>query len=149
MVTTAVRTAAVAYTLKTIGGATCAMEREANTSASLLRNGAKRIRSKDAKARRATHLNGFVSTNTMDLFPSLPITKSPKLLWIERHRIRVGFHHLDINGNTWSAFKEFQGEEEIPVEFRRKHFGRGPTEDAALTALALAAGIRLWFEPQD
>jgi hypothetical protein len=66
----------------------------------------------------------------MDLFPSLPITKSPKLLWMERHKIAVypsndGSEYLAGNGTITKA---------------------GDTEDAALTALALAAGIKLWNE---
>jgi hypothetical protein len=84
----------------------------------------------------------------MDLFPSLPITKSPKLLWMERHNIKTAQQNEDEDGNTW--FAVFCDPDEDPYDAAMsaggQRTGRGDTEDAALTALALAAGIKLWNE---
>jgi hypothetical protein len=77
----------------------------------------------------------------MDLFPSLPITKSPKLLWMERYKIS-SVEHKEIQGYTWTAtYRKWLNE-----QCRVTYDCAGKTEDAALTALALAAGIKLWNE---
>jgi hypothetical protein len=76
----------------------------------------------------------------MNLFPSLPITKSPRLLWMERYHIAALEHDENDQGHTWTAYL---------IDGDRRIQRSAKSEDAALTALALAAGIRLWFETQD
>jgi hypothetical protein len=71
------------------------------------------------------------------LFPSLPITKSPKLLWMERYHIATLEHEENDEGHTWTAYL---------IDGDRRIQRSAKSEDAALTALALAAGIKLWNE---
>jgi hypothetical protein len=75
----------------------------------------------------------------MDLFTDLPVSKSPRLLWMERHGIKTIF--MPASGSVdafWIA--DF-------MDPNTTHYQEvGDTEDDALTALAKAAGIRMWFE---
>jgi hypothetical protein len=75
----------------------------------------------------------------MDLFPSLPITKSPKLLWMERHGITTKF--IPGSGNVESFWLA-----DYMAPNAAHYQDAGDTEEEALTALALAAGIKLWNE---
>jgi hypothetical protein len=70
------------------------------------------------------------------LFTDLPVSKSLRLLWMERHGIET-WNEPDASP-PWVAFT-----------IKPQHKGEGSTEGDALTALAKAAGIRMWFEPQD
>jgi hypothetical protein len=69
----------------------------------------------------------------------VPECKSPKLLWIEQHGIKVqeSAHRTRDPLYRWYAYA-----------FRRDEFNAayGSTEEEALAHLAVALGIRLWNE---
>lgn len=105
------------------------------------------------------------------LFDDLPESKSPRLLWMEKHGVKTG----NIDGKEWFAWTPKQLEKakdewlsqnleesefptrpckpdndfdvdswyEIAVWF---DFGSGDTEDAAVTDWARENGVRLWNE---
>lgn len=84
----------------------------------------------------------------MDLFPSLQPSLSPRLAWMQRHGIKTARQNEDEDGNEW--FAVICGPDEDPYDAAMstggQRIGLGETEDEALTALAKAAGIRLWNE---
>ena len=60
----------------------------------------------------------------------IPETKSPRLLWLEKHNIGI------IYDNTKNQF----------AAIGRQESAWGETEDEAITQLALKLGIKLWNE---
>ena len=79
---------------------------------------------------------------------------SPRLAWIERHRIVT--HKVESNPDTWLAgiAQDAQGLSGIRAWFAadkqswdKAKVGVGDTENDALTDLAVKHGLRLWFEP--
>lgn len=78
-----------------------------------------------------------------DLFGGLPESKSPRLLWMERHRAEVRATP------RWEP--GFEDEDGDPLhQFYASVLGYtergGGTEDEALAKAAKAAGVRLWNE---
>ena len=67
---------------------------------------------------------------------SIPESKSPRLLWMERHHltIREGYNHDDDE----AIFQCLHG---------MKVIGEGLTQDKAITAAAKSLNIKLWNEP--
>lgn len=96
-----------------------------------------------------------------DLFPALQPSLSPRLAWMQKHGICTWMNPC-VDRPPWVAFRPFDEgahgritdddwaiELWTPVWDSDTRSVEAETEDEALTALALAAGIRLWFEPQD
>lgn len=73
-----------------------------------------------------------------DLF-NIPASKSPRLLWLEKHCITVSFVPADP-----IAYREFWNAKHISET--RLVMAQGDTEDEALVNLAKELGIRLWNE---
>jgi hypothetical protein len=67
--------------------------------------------------------------DNMELF-NIPLTKSPKLKWMERHCITINYANN-------IGFSVFHGMKLIITK---------PTEDEAITQAAKLIGIRLWNE---
>jgi hypothetical protein len=66
----------------------------------------------------------------------LPETKSPRLIWLEKHKIAT----LRGKPDSWAAWiiaKPTKADQII---------GYGETEDEAVVSLAIKLGIRLWNE---
>jgi hypothetical protein len=76
-----------------------------------------------------------------DTLFDIPETLSPRLIWMREHGIATFSHAPDADGE-WTAQKYHVGESGLKFLLRRTK----PTEEEALTALALAAGIKLWNE---
>lgn len=66
---------------------------------------------------------------TDELF-SIPPSDSPRLAWMKRH----GVHTQQQANGSWYAWHNGAGD------------GKGDTEDEAIYAMAINAGIRLWNE---
>lgn len=66
-----------------------------------------------------------------DLF-TIPESKSPRLLWMERHGVQTSSDPT--NKSYWMAHGS------------RKGSGFGSTEEDAIIQYALCAGIKLWNE---
>lgn len=73
----------------------------------------------------------------------VPVTKSPRLLWIEKHRIEVR------PTKDWQPGMEDDDGDEVERFYATDdgvHMHGGDTEDNALAAWAEARGKLLWFE---
>ena len=78
-----------------------------------------------------------------DLF-DIPESKSPRLLWMEKHGIETWQPEIEdaFDGAKWCACRESDKDENgIP-----SYVGTGDTENDALASLAQRIGIRLWNE---
>lgn len=74
---------------------------------------------------------------------SVPVSKSPKMRWLERHGVNV------THDEAWQYGDEDDlGNEKFPyyASDDGKHFHGGATEDDALVEWARARGKRLWNE---
>lgn len=74
-----------------------------------------------------------------DLFPELQTSLSPRLEWMRRHEIETSFHPASGSVDAFWLADYLHPEGGHYQEI-------GDTEDEALTALAKAAGLKLWFE---
>ena len=70
-----------------------------------------------------------------ELFDNLPESKSPRLLWMERHGVEVGGPDID---------DEFCAKCLDPDSFYKYAYGH--TEDEAIIKLAIKNGWKLWNE---
>lgn len=78
-----------------------------------------------------------------DTLFDIPETLSPRLRWMRGYNIKTQRLSPAIEGlPSWEAEVWKVG----PSGVGRRITASGDTEDAALTALALAAGIKLWNE---
>jgi hypothetical protein len=69
----------------------------------------------------------------------IPETKSPRLIWMDRHGIKVIALRTDAKSfNHWMAYRH-EGDFISASAY-------GPTEDDAITSLAVKLGLRLWNE---
>jgi hypothetical protein len=69
----------------------------------------------------------------------IPETKSPRLIWMDRHGIKVIALRTNAKSfNRWMAYRHDR-------DFINAS-AYGPTEDDAITLLAVKLGIRLWNE---
>ena len=69
----------------------------------------------------------------------LPETKSPRLIWMKRHGIKVSPSRTHGPSHKhWMAYRH--NEDFISAS------GYGETEDDAITSLAVKLGLRLWNE---
>lgn len=77
----------------------------------------------------------------MDTLFNLPPSLSPRLLWMQKHGIETE-HQPQNPSKPWVASmrKDGWGGINYPLSVQAE------TEDDALTALAVAANIRLWNE---
>jgi hypothetical protein len=66
----------------------------------------------------------------------IPETKSPRLIWLEKHQIVT----LRGKPDSWAAW--VKGKNIRP----NCSYGYGETEDDAITSLAIKLGLRLWNE---
>ena len=73
-----------------------------------------------------------------DLF-SIEESKSPRLLWMERHGVTVRRYRPD-------EFDYLAGQDFAWMASNGTETAQGDTEDEAITQLALKLGIRLWNE---
>ncbi len=74
----------------------------------------------------------------MELFP-IEESKSPRLLWIEKHGIKARRYSPD-------EFDYLAGQLFVWGASGGGEWGQGDTEDEALAQLAVKLGIRLWNE---
>ena len=66
----------------------------------------------------------------------IPESKSPRLLWIEKHGVKFERDwHDDLEDETWPW-----------VASSGNHLGYGQTQDEAITDLARVAGILTWVD---
>lgn len=93
---------------------------------------------------------------------NIPPSLSPRLLWMQRHGICTWHQPDNDEAEPWVAFipetKDTFGRQPdnqatidlwTPVWDNDERSQDGKTEDDALTALAVAANLRLWFETQE
>ena len=70
-----------------------------------------------------------------ELFDNLPESKSPRLLWMERHGVEIGGPNIE--DEMFAVAKDRNGVEQ---------HGYGHDEQSAIAALALRCGWKLWNE---
>ena len=64
----------------------------------------------------------------------IPESKSPRLLWMERHHLTVRLSHDHDDEDVWQCLHGM------------KVIGEGSTQDKAITAAAKSLNIPLWNE---
>lgn len=76
-----------------------------------------------------------------ELLFDVPIQKSPRLVWMEMHKVKLHDH-----GEPF--LDEVKGDCERWLCYSESHAanGEGKTEDEAIADFARCAGIRLWNE---
>lgn len=72
----------------------------------------------------------------------LPESKSPRLLWMEKHALQTHYFKDAELGKEWMAGIANNGR----INDESSFIGFGLTEDEALANLAIALGVKLWNE---
>ena len=69
----------------------------------------------------------------------MPETKSPRLLWMEKHGLTIHHQPYDHAG-------PMDKEDRYAAIYNQKSIGKGSTPDDALVAAAKSLNIKLWNE---